>query len=60
MWQQILTRLALSCALLFALPWVADELTNYFQMPKIFGGIAAIASCAGAFLPLLSMIKNSD
>jgi hypothetical protein len=60
MLSQLLIRLVLSCALFLALPWLADALTNHFQMPHIFSGIAAIASCVGASLPLLGMIRNSD
>ncbi len=60
MLSQLVMRFALSCALLFALPWLSDELTNYFQIPHIFSGVAAIASCVGASLPLLGMIRNSD
>ncbi len=60
MLSQLVIRLALSCTLLLALPWLADELTNYFQIPHIFSGVAAIASCVGASLPLLGLIRNSD
>jgi hypothetical protein len=60
MLNQLAIRGGISCALLLTLPWLADELTNYFQMPHIFGGIAAIASCVGASLPLLGMIRSHD
>jgi hypothetical protein len=60
MLSKIFVRLGLSCVLLVTLPLASDELIGYFQVPHIFGGVAAIASCFGACFPILSMFKNSD
>ncbi|MFN3926078.1 MAG: hypothetical protein ACK4QL_01880 [Pseudanabaenaceae cyanobacterium] len=60
MFNQLMIRCGVSCALLLGLPWLADELTSHFQMPPIFNGIMAIISCIGASLPLLGLISNND
>jgi hypothetical protein len=57
---QILSRLAMSALLLFTLGETFEELINYFQVPNIFGGIAAIASCVGASMPVLTIFKDSE
>ncbi len=57
---KILVRLGLSSLLLFTLPMAADELITQFQIPHIFGAVAAIASFFGACFPVLSLFKNSD
>lgn len=60
MFKEFLPRLGFSFVLLLTLPMAADEVVNYFEIPHIFGGVAAIASCIGACIPVLSMFKNSD
>jgi hypothetical protein len=60
MLKKFLPRLGVSCFLLVTLPLVADEAIAYFEIPHIFGGIAAIASCVGACLPVLGMFQNSE
>lgn len=60
MFYQLLLRIVLSCVLLLTLPMAADEFVRSFQFPHIFSGIAAIASCLGACVPLLSLFRNSD
>ncbi len=60
MLKEFLPRLGVSCLLLLTLPIATDEVVSYFQAPHIFGGVAAIASCLGACLPVLTMLKNSD
>jgi hypothetical protein len=60
MFKKFLPRLGASCFLLVTLPLVADEAIAYFEIPHIFGGVAAIASCIGACLPVLSMFQNSE
>jgi preprotein translocase subunit SecF len=57
---QIVIRLGMSCVLLLTLPAASDEVVRFFQFPHIFGGVAAIASCIGACVPILTMFQNSD
>jgi hypothetical protein len=57
---QILPRLAMSAVLLFTLGETFEGLLEYFQAPNIFGGIAAIASCVGASMPVLTIFKDSE
>jgi len=57
---QILPRLAMSAVLLFTLGETFEGLLEYFQAPNVFGGIAAIASCVGASMPVLTIFKDSD
>jgi hypothetical protein len=60
MLKKFLPRLGVSCFLLVTLPLVADEVIAYFEIPHIFGGVAAIASCVGACIPVLGMFQNSE
>jgi hypothetical protein len=60
MLNQIVIRLGMSCVLLLTLPAALDEAIRFFQFPHIFAGVAAIASCIGACVPILSMFQNSD
>jgi preprotein translocase subunit SecF len=60
MLNQIVIRLGMSCVLLLTLPAASDEVVRFFQFPHIFGGVAAIASCIGACVPILIMFQNSD
>lgn len=60
MLKDLLPRLGFSCILLLTLPIAADEVVEYFQIPSIFASVAAIASCIGACIPVLSIFKNSD
>ncbi len=53
--RRLLPRLGLSCAMLATLPFASDHLLEQIQAPDIFGGIAAIASCLGASLPILQL-----
>ncbi|MBD2150094.1 hypothetical protein H6F44_08165 [Pseudanabaena sp. FACHB-1277] len=57
---QLAVRLGVSCMLLATLPLATDELVRYTQAPHIFSGIGAIASCIGACIPVLSLLRNSD
>lgn len=58
--KQVVVRLGMSCVLFVALPAAADGVVHYFEVPHIFGGVAAIASCVGACLPVLGLFKNAD
>jgi len=60
MLKKFLTRLAMSALLLITFIETTDNLVSYFQIPNIFAGIAAIASCIGASFPILSMFQNRD
>jgi hypothetical protein len=60
MLKKFLTRLAMSVVLLITFTETTDNLINYFQIPNIFGGVAAIASCMGACFPVLTMLQNRD
>ncbi len=57
---QVLARIAMSGLLLITLGETFESILTHFQAPNIFGGVAAIASCVGASLPVLSIFKNSD
>ena len=57
---QLAIRLGVSCMLLATLPLATDEIVKYTQAPHIFSGIGAIASCIGAFVPVLTLVRNSD
>lgn len=57
---ELTIRIGVSCLLLFTLPIAADELIMRFQIPPMFGAVAAIASFFGACFPILGMLKNSE
>jgi len=57
---QVLSRIAMSALLLFTLGETFEGLINYFQVPNVFGGVAAIASCVGASMPVLTIFKDSE
>jgi len=50
----------MSALLLFTLGETFEGLINYFQAPNVFGGVAAIASCVGASMPVLTIFKDSE
>lgn len=56
---EILIRLGISLALLFALGEVSERLLSYLQAPNIFGGVAAYVTFIGASFPFLTVIKDS-
>ena len=56
---QVFSRIAMSALLLFTFGETSESLLDYFQLPNVFSGIAAIASCVGASFPVLSMFKDS-
>ncbi|MBD2103329.1 hypothetical protein [Leptolyngbya sp. FACHB-261] len=58
--KRLLPRLGLSCAMLATLPFASDSLLDQMQAPDIFGGIATIASCLGASVPMLKLFGNSN
>jgi|GEM_PF-665043 len=57
---ELLSRIFMSLFLLFALGETSDRILAYFQVPSIFQGIAAIASCVGASFPVLTLFKDSE
>ncbi|MDX1976809.1 MAG: hypothetical protein SFT94_03970 [Pseudanabaenaceae cyanobacterium bins.68] len=57
---ELTIRIGISCLLLFTLPVAADDLIMRFQVPPVFGAVAAIASFFGACFPILGIFKNSD
>ncbi len=60
MGKNLVIRLGATAVLFLTLPSAVERLASYFQISPVFEGIVAIASCFGACLPVLTMLKNSD